>query len=420
MKSKAVLLYGKNNLKLEEIDLPEIGPDELLVKIVSDSICMSTWKAVAGAETHKRIPRDIAHSPIIIGHEFSGKIVGVGVKWKDKYAVGEKFSLQPFLNTEDNLNAPGYSYKNIGGAATYAVVPNEVLEQKCLQPYTGKPYYYGSLSEPYCCVINAVKSSYHTRPGSHLPVPGIKKGGNLLLLAGTGPMGFAALDYVLNTPLPLQRVVVTSRNKTKLDKMERAFAADSNPQKAVELKYVYTPANSEYTGTLSELSGKEGFDDIFVFAPSEELIETADSLLAKDGCLNFFAGPSDHNFTARVNFFNIHYNSTHVVGTSGGTSADMEEALRLFEEGNLNPSRLVTHIGGLNTVPESTLNLPNIGGGKKLIYTHLNLELTALSDFKKLGANDPFFNKLALIIGKTGGEWSPEAENFLLANGPGI
>ena len=70
MKTTAVRLYGKNDLRMETFELPAIQDDEILVKIISDSICMSSYKATIQGEDHKRVPKDIAEHPIIIGHEF--------------------------------------------------------------------------------------------------------------------------------------------------------------------------------------------------------------------------------------------------------------------------------------------------------------------------------------------------------------
>ncbi len=69
----------------------------------------------------------------------------------------------------------------------------------------------------------------------------------------------------------------------------------------------------------------------------------------------------------------MHYNSTHIVGTSGGNTDDMIESLEMMEKGLINPAAMITHIGGLDSVVETTLNLPNIPGGKKLVYTNINI-----------------------------------------------
>ena len=69
--------------------------------------------------------------------------------------------------------------------------------------------------------------------------------------------------------------------------------------------------------SLKSISPENGYNDVFVFAPVASLIEQADEILAHDGCLNFFAGPSDPKFSASMNFYDIHYSATHVVATSG-------------------------------------------------------------------------------------------------------
>ena len=85
MKTKAVRLYGKEDMRLEEFELPEMKEDEILAKVVSDSICMSTYKSSHQGTDHKRVPNDIATHPTICGHEFAGEIVEVGAKWKDQF-----------------------------------------------------------------------------------------------------------------------------------------------------------------------------------------------------------------------------------------------------------------------------------------------------------------------------------------------
>ena len=139
-----------------------------------------------------------------------------------------------------------------------------------------------------------------------------------------------------------------------------------------------------------------------------------DAILAKDGCLNFFAGPSDQNFRAEFNFYNVHYCSTHIVGTSGGNNNDMRESLALMEEGIITPAGMVTHIGGLDSVVSTTLSLHKIPGGKKLIYTGISLELTAIDDFEEKGKSDVLFYELASIVKKTNNLWNAKAEKYLL------
>jgi len=420
MKTKAVRLYGKKDLRLEEFELPQIKDNEILAKVVSDSLCMSSYKASTQATDHKRIPNDVAENPIIIGHEFAGELVEVGAKWASQFKAGDKFSIQPALNYEDGpvgiLSAPGYSYHYIGGDATYVIIPKEVMENNCLLAYKGEGYYPASLAEPLSCVIGAMHANYHLTPGSYVHKMEIVENGKMAILAGVGPMGLAAINYVLRREDRRPSLcVVTDMDQTRLDRAASLYSPAEAAAKGIDLRYVNTSTMQNAAEELKAISGGEGFNDVFVFAPVKPVVEQADAILAFDGCLNFFAGPSDPNFSASFNFYNVHYGYTHVAGTSGGNTDDMVEALDLMSKG-LDPAGLVTHIGGLNAVIEATNHLPEIPGGKKLIYTHIEMPLTPISDFGKLGETNPVYKQLATICDKNLGLWSVEAEAFLLEN----
>jgi threonine dehydrogenase-like Zn-dependent dehydrogenase len=420
MKTKAVRLYGKKDLRLEEFELPAINDNEILAKVVCDSICMSSYKAANQATDHKRIPQDVHVNPIIIGHEFAGELVQVGSKWKNQFKAGDKFSIQPALNYKDSpvgvLGAPGYSYRFIGGDATYVIIPNEVMELGCLLPYNGEGYYPASLSEPLSCVIGAMHANYHTTPGSYVHKNEIVDGGKMAILAGVGPMGLAAINYVLRREdRKPSLMVVTDIDQKRLDRAESLYSTKIAKEKGIDLRYINTGSMSDAASELKALTNGTGYDDVFVFAPVPSVIEVADSILGFDGCLNFFAGPSNPEFKASLNFYNVHYAFTHVVGTSGGNTDDMNEALDLMNKG-LDPAGLVTHIGGINAVIDTTLNLPNIPGGKKLIYNHIEMPLTPIEEFQAKGLSNPVYAKLAELCKKHNGLWNTEAEAYLIAN----
>ena len=414
MKTKAVRIYGEMDLRLEEFELPEMQEDEIIAKVVSDSLCTSSYKAAKQGAAHKRVPDDVAEHPTIIGHEFCGEIVKVGSKWADQFKPGQRFIIQPALNYKGSLNSPGYSYQYIGGDATYVLIPHEVMEMNCLIPYDGDSYFAGSMTEPYSCVIGTFHAMYHTTYGSYVHQMGIKENGTMLMLAGNGPMGQAAIDYVIHCDRRPSLLVVTGRRQEQLDRLAELLTVEDAAAHGVKLVYFNTAATEDAKADLLALTGDKGYDDVLVFAPAAPMVELGDELLGYDGCFNFFSGPSDKEFKALFNWYNVHYAFTHIVGTSGGNIDDMKEAVTMMNDGRINPSILVSHVGGLNAVPEATMHLPEIHGSKKLIYTGVDMPLTAISDFAELGKTDPFYAKLDELCKAHNGLWNAEAEKYLL------
>lgn len=418
MKAKGVRLHAANDLRLEEFELPEITDDEILVKVVSDSICMSTYKcAILGTE-HKRVHDDVAEHPAIMGHEFAGDIVKVGKNHQDQFKPGMKFTLQPALNYKGTMWSPGYSYEFFGGDATYCIIPAEVMELGCLLEYKGRAYYEASLAEPMSCSIGAFHAAYHTRMGVYEHQMGIRENGKLAIMAGAGPMGLGALTYALHCDRRPSLIVVTDLNESRLKRAGELFPVDVYAKEGIELHFVNTGNFEDPVAELLKISGGSGYDDVLCYAPVAAVIKQSGDILGRDGCLNFFAGPTDNQFSASLNFYDVHYNSTHVMGTTGGNTADMIESLELTAVGRIDPAVMVTHIGGLDAAAETTLNLPKIPGGKKLIYTHLSMPLTALEDLRKAGKEhgDERYEVLADIVDAHKGLWCPEAEEYLLDN----
>jgi threonine dehydrogenase-like Zn-dependent dehydrogenase len=294
------------------------------------------------------------------------------------------------------------------------------MEMGCLLDYKGEAYFMGSLSEPMSCIAGTFHAMYHTKPGSYKHHMGILEGGNMALLAGAGPMGLGTIDYAIHVDPKPGLLVVTDIDQSRLSRLATIYTVEEAKKQGVRLEYINTRDIADPAAHLMSLTDGHGYDDVFVFAPVRPVVEQGDAILARDGCLNFFAGPTDPQFSADFNFYNVHYGSTHVVGTSGGNTEDMIESLELMAAGTVNPVAMITHVGGLNSVPETTKHLPEIPGGKKLIYTNVQMDLTAIEDFEKKGKSDPFFADLAGIVAGNNGLWCLEAERYVLEHAPAI
>ena len=415
MKTKAIRLYGANDIRLEEFELPEITEEEVLIKVLTDSVCASTYKAVKQGTLHKRVPPNVAEKPIIIGHEMCGEILQVGKDLQDKWRVGQKIVIQPALKLDSGYD-PGYSYQYIGGNTQYAVVPKIVLERNCMLPYDGEGYFNGSLVESLACVIRGYKGLYHTDYTNYVRTDGAKKGGRIAILGGAGPMGIGTVELACGYAGAAQ-VVVTDLNDERLEFAAEKSSVQAAKERGVDLRYVNTSNIENVEEYLKEISCG-GFDDVFVMVPVPALFTLAEKICREDGCVNFFAGPPVHDMQGSLNLYRVHYDGIHVVGTAGSIPEDMTDVIRLIEEKKINAGAIVSHILGLNAVQETLFAMEKPNGAKKVCYNELDLPLIAIADLEELGKTNELYRELAKIVKAHGGLWNAEAEKYLLANAP--
>ncbi len=417
MKTKAVRLYGVNDLRLEEFELPEIKDTEVLLRVVTDSLCASTYKAVKQGTAHKRVPPDIAEKPVIIGHEMCGEIVKVGRAIADQWKEGQKIVIQPALKLESGYD-PGYSYQYIGGAATYAVVPEIVMERGCMIPFEGDSFFKGSLVESLGCVLRGYKGFYHTDYSNYVRTDGAKKGGRLAILGGAGPMGIGAVELAYGYA-GVSQVVVTDLNADRLEYAKSKCSPEHAEALGCDLIYLNTSGLEDPVKTLLEIS-EGGFDDVFVMVPVPALFTMAEQICREDGCVNFFAGPAIHNMPGTLNLYRVHYDGIHVVGTAGSIPEDTVDTIHLIEENAVNPGAIVSHILGLNACIDTLMAMEKPSGAKKVCYPSLDLPLIAIDELEELGKTDELCCELAKIVKRNGGLWCAEAEKYLLENAPRI
>lgn len=417
MKTKAVRIYGVHDLRLEEFALPEMAEDEIQARIITDSLCLSTWKVQNQGARHKKLPDDLENNPVIMGHEFCGIIEAVGKKWQHLYKPGDKFVAQPNLGRADTFSL-GYSFPYVGGEATKVIIMNEAIEKGCLLPYQGDSFFEGALVEPLSCIIAGFKANFHLRDRNDYDhTMGIKVGGAMAILGGTGPMGSLAIDYAIHGEKRPSVLVVTGSTPSRLERSKMLYPVEDAAKHGVALHYVLTPKGSDFVEELKALTpGGKGFDDIFLMVAQEDMVTKSEKLLAWDGCLNFFAGPSDSKFTAPINFYNVHYNATHYVGTSGSNTQDMKDAICCIENKVVDLAKIATHIMGLNDVCDSIMQLPQLPGGKKIVYSQKNYPITDVQTF----GDGQMEQQLKAIVEKHNGLWSAEAEQYFLEHCPDI
>ncbi|MBQ0110328.1 MAG: zinc-binding dehydrogenase [Oscillospiraceae bacterium] len=417
MITKAVRMYGAMDLRCESFELPEIQNDEVLLQVITDSLCASTYKAVKQGTAHKRVPPDIDKKPIIIGHEMCGIIQKVGEGLKDEWSVGQKVVIQPALKLESGYD-PGYSYQYVGGSATYVVVPSIVIKRGCLLPYNGEGFFKGSLVEALGCILRGYKGFYHTDYETYIRTDGAKAGGKIAILGGAGPMGIGAVELATGYA-NVSQVVVTDLNQERLDLAAKQCTVEKAKKAGCDLTYLNTSEIDDVEKALIELSSG-GFDDVFVMVPVPQLFSLAEKICKEDGCINFFAGPAVHDLQGSLNLYRIHYDGIHVVGTAGSIPEDTVETIKLIEQNKINPASVVSHILGLNAVIDSVYAIEKPNGLKKVCYPGLDIPLIAIDELEQWAQKDLLYAKLYEIVKQNNGLWCSQAEEYLLANAPKI
>ena len=127
MRVKMASLYGKKDIRIRETELPDLRDDEILIKVMSNGICFSTYKAAMKGEEHLRVPENVHETPVVTGHEMAGIIEKVGEKWKGQYKEGTSCFLQAGIRYKGSEDAPGYSFEFFGGNATYTIIPGACI-----------------------------------------------------------------------------------------------------------------------------------------------------------------------------------------------------------------------------------------------------------------------------------------------------
>jgi len=380
--SKTWNLYGAGleNLRLEEMAVPEPADDQLLVRIDAVGVCASDWKMISQGERHARMRgRDLAKEPTVPGHEVSMTVVKVGAGLADRYRPGERYAVQAEIYIDgENL---AYGYKLRGADQQYQTIGPEIYGGGYLLPVDPRlGYAQAALAEPWACVYHAY--SHHRETQS------VKPGGTAWFI-GAGPLGLMHIEKGIRDGAG--RILVSELKPDRIRKVQHL--APLAREKGVEL-VVVNLANDSIENHL----GPEGADDIVVLAPVAKAAEAALAHLAKNGYLNMFAGfPDREKAWMRVNLNDMHYGQWTLLATSGSPIEALRRALDDAAAGRIDPNNAVACVGGIGAVRDA-IHHTHVGTypGRIVIYPQIEMPLTPVEEL----TDD--------------GRWSVEAEARLL------
>jgi threonine dehydrogenase-like Zn-dependent dehydrogenase len=282
-----------------DVPMPQHGPDELLVRHDAVGLCASDIKVIRTGEDHPRIYRDMKADPVVLGHEVSMTVVGVGENLRDQYRVGDRFIVQADIFVDGVGYAYGYEIQ--GGLSRYNVIDQRVLNGDDgnylipLQSATG--YAESAITEPWACVIAAYRLAYRT---------GLKPGGTAWII-GAGserPYTISSGFDESSHPGRLLRTNVPAGFSGWLEARAEALAV-----RVVDVQDVSAPP-------------VEQVDDIVLLGADPDLIEAVTPHLADFGVVAIVA---DRPLPRRVevDVGRVHYNRWVYVG---GTDPDVARA----------------------------------------------------------------------------------------------
>jgi L-sorbose 1-phosphate reductase len=291
---------GQNDRPVE-VGMPAYGPDELLVRHDACGACFSDIKVIKAGESHPRIFRDIKKEPVVLGHEVSMTVVGVGETLKNQYKVGDRFIIQADIWTGGVNYAYGYMIQ--GGFSKYGVIDQRILNGDHgnyllpVQPATG--YAESALTEPWACVIAAYQLHYRTglKPNGVAWIIGASAADTrpYTISAGFDQAGHPARLLLTNVPTAFAHWL-----------KERAATLGVEVTEVADL--AHPPV--------------EQIDDIVLLGADPDIVETASPHLADFGV---FALVAEKPFSrpVAVDIGRVHYNRWVYVGTR---SADIARA----------------------------------------------------------------------------------------------
>ncbi len=339
----AAVFHGPGEMEVCEVDTPEIGPHEVLVKVGANTVCGTDVRVLRGEKT-----RGIRR-PSIIGHEFAGHVAEVGRRVKD-YEVGAPVAMAPMIPCHrcfycqhdlENVcvNKKGMGYDLDGGLGEYVRVPAEGVEAGNLfVAGDDLPSEHLALAEPLSCCINGQNRS---RIGLD----------DTVLIMGAGPIGLFHLQLCF---LSGARKVIVSEPSA----IRRKLATDMGVRIAVD------PTSEDLSAVVEEATGGLGVDAAIICIGKPQLVNDALRVARKGGRVNVFAGLSGEGWS-EVEANLIHYNELEVTGTSDSRRSDYRVALNLIESGRIDVSQMVTHRFPLESVHEA-LNTAASGAGIKV------------------------------------------------------
>jgi len=338
---KIAKLYSFHDIRIEEMQVPEPGPDEALVKVMASGICsgdVMPWYIEKKA-------------PLVLGHEPAGMIVKTGTN-VDSFKSGDRVFVHhhapcmdcAFCIRGDYVHCSQWKSSRIfpGGISEYLLVPEGILKNDTLTLPDRVSYEDGTLVEPCACVVKSFERS------------GIKKGDTVLVI-GLGVMGI--MHILLAPHYGAKKIIGADMNEFRLEKASDAGAST-----------VINVSKESLSETVMSITGGKGADIVIVGPNSMEAINSGIKCAAPGGTVVLFTPVKpDEVLALDPNF--IYFKDISLVPSYSCGPEDTREALSLIEQGMVNADTLVTHRFSIEETAKAYQTVSSAGESLKVLIT---------------------------------------------------
>lgn len=328
---KAIRYYAPQDVRVEEVPVPEMEKGGLLVRVEACAVCGSDLKTYNVGNPRMK-------SQTTMGHEFTGVIEQVS-EGLTEFGLGERVVMATSISCGNclycqngwsnlcvQLEPMGFFYN--GGMAELVAIPAKAVKNGHVVkvPKNLRPEF-AALAEPLSCAVNSVQRS------------NVKKG-DFVLVMGAGPM--AILNALAAKEFGASKVFMTELNPSRLEQ-----AAQFNIDRLIN------PASEDLEKIIKEESNGYGVDVVIVAAPAAQPQEEALKLVRKRGTVCLFAslpaGKSNLTIDSRL----IHYNELQVTGSSDSTAIDVRKAVEMLSKPEFPAQKIASHLMGLDDIHEA-------------------------------------------------------------------
>ena len=341
---KAGVLYSIEDLRIQDVAMPDPSDDEILIKVNVCTICGTDVRVYHYGHKHICFPR-------ITGHEVSGEVVKTGEKVKD-YKVGQKVAVAPAVPCGRCyycqrgmqtmcLNLKGIGYHFDGGFAQFMVVPEIAIRSGCVNIIPDNlSFEEAALAEPLACAINGQELSRISL-------------GDTVVIVGAGPLG--CMHVQLARVRGAGKVILVEVSSSRGEFARRFFPPD----------ILINPLKEDAVQKIKENTDGRGADKVIVACSSAKAQEESLKMVSPRGIVNFFGGlPKDKPYI-RFDSNLVHYGEFYVVGTHGSAPYHNRLALNLLSQGKIKVKELITHRLPIKNLKEG-INLAESGKAMKV------------------------------------------------------